>query len=1056
MLELHVSNSFNTLRPVFQEVLERNKPENPLEPFQVIVPNRDTGRWLQLNRASGKGISAQWEMTLPAAFIHQLNLLHNPNYEQHLATKQKLTWILFSLFREGLEEPEFSQLREYITGELRAYQLAAVIADAFDQYMLFRPDWILNWNSGKKAAISHKEEHWQRLLWQKIKKRNPELVDRAQLHQQLLEFLSSGTSPKDEILFIFSPGIIPPVYHEVFKSYSQKNDVHWFRLDYQQKNIPQNTETLFKLFGEEKRQTDKAFLNVFDSAFDSINRIESPEINDDKNLNKLQRSMLGLPAAGAVSWDDTFRVHACHNEFREVEVLHEHILDFLSKDKYASPGDVLVVTPDIAKYTGAVNAVFGKPEDEKLFIPYHINDPALSGTIRIFRLIKHILTIQSTGFTVSAVLAVIENEAVKTKFGISNDDLNVLEYWVRETGIRWGADATQRNDDGIHSWEFGLDRLISGLMMPLDYEGIALETSPFVDLDGSEAYRLIGVLHSITDKLKNWAAFASQKHTLNTWKDELSDLISFFIPANAEYAKALLPIEKQINNLVTALSLILDAAVSLDIILDALSENIEKPRAGSAYRYGGVTFTPMVPVRNLPFKFIAVLGLNESEFPGSDKKSSFDLMSSDVRPGDRSIRLTNRGLIMDAVLAASGRLHLSYTGYSRKDGSEIPPSIVVTELAEQLCKGSELNPDDCTVRHRLHAFHRDYFPKNQHPNWFSFHPQRKTKAQKLLDFNQASMAPERIDGPLKITDEQPVIIPLSELVKSARMPVNWLYEKRLNMRKAREDEIPEDRDLFSFDGLQKWKMNQLLFRHISAPDALDFDELHRKLRASGELIYGEAGKRDLQQKMDEAQKFWDNVDEADKEFWTLEKLKIEIPSEINGLEVVIRGGVQSGMSNIRVIIDPSKMNASRKMKLWLEHLAACTAGEYRTVCHTYSNWNKPLITHFSYEEKADTLLLKIASTMLSESTDEVPVYPEILELAYEHKYGDKSQKQKIEDWFEHSDADYAQNVYKTDDYASGFYNEFKQEWFNKLLHISDKIWKPMMDNIKGIKVDGTN
>ena len=49
----------------------------------------------------------------------------------------------------------------------------------------------------------------------------------------------------------------------------------------------------------------------------------------------------------------------------------------------------------------------------------------------------------------------------------------------------------------------------------------------------------------------------------------------------------------------------------------------------------------------------------------------------------RQRRLDDRNLFLDLILSAREVLHLSYVGRSVRDGSELPPSVLVDELLGQ-------------------------------------------------------------------------------------------------------------------------------------------------------------------------------------------------------------------------------------------------------------------------------------------------------------------------------------------------------------------------------------
>lgn len=86
-----------------------------------------------------------------------------------------------------VERAEFAAVRNYISGErteLKRFQLASKIADAFNEYIAFRPQMILDWDAGK-------EKHWQAILWRELTREAHGLHQPA-LGRKLAEILKYG------------------------------------------------------------------------------------------------------------------------------------------------------------------------------------------------------------------------------------------------------------------------------------------------------------------------------------------------------------------------------------------------------------------------------------------------------------------------------------------------------------------------------------------------------------------------------------------------------------------------------------------------------------------------------------------------------------------------------------------------------------------------------------------------------------------------------------------------------------------------------------------------
>ena len=198
-----------------------------------------------------------------------------------------------------------------------------------------------------------------------------------------------------------------------------------------------------------------------------------------RRLAAVQRDVLDLRLAsegrsaeagegrdGAPEGDDSIRIHVCHSPVREAEVLHDSLLGLFDANPDLAPAGVLVLTPDLERYGPAVEAVFGAAAR----IPFHVarRRCAASPAVRAF---LELLAMRRSRFAAEAVLAPLDTEAVRARFGIGESDLPAIRGWVREAGIRWGVDAAHREAEGLpasgeHAWRQGLDRLLLGYALP--------------------------------------------------------------------------------------------------------------------------------------------------------------------------------------------------------------------------------------------------------------------------------------------------------------------------------------------------------------------------------------------------------------------------------------------------------------------------------------------------------------------------------------------------------------------------------------------------------------
>ena len=94
-------------------------------------------------------------------------------------------------------------------------------------------------------------------------------------------------------------------------------------------------------------------------------------------------------------------------------------------------------------------------------------------------------------------------------------------------------------------------------------------------------------------------------------------------------------------------------------------------------------------MRSVPHRVVCLLGLDDDAFPRKAPRDGDDLMLEDPRVGERDPRSEDRQLLLDALLAATDRLIVTYTGNDERTNAPRPPAVPVGELLDAV---------DATVR----------------------------------------------------------------------------------------------------------------------------------------------------------------------------------------------------------------------------------------------------------------------------------------------------------------------------------------------------------------------
>lgn len=192
----------------------KSYPLAVLETETVLVQSNGIAQWLKLALAAdpdvadptegGAGIASNLSLQMPGRFIWQLYRWLLPAAdipEQSGFDKNQLRWRLFRLLPTLATQPEFEILQSYLAaddGQRKLQQLAFKLADLFDQYQVYRADWLTCWQQGKDVLLDHQgqtipltaDQRWQAALWRAIIADVPvaeQQFSRAALHQNFLQ-----------------------------------------------------------------------------------------------------------------------------------------------------------------------------------------------------------------------------------------------------------------------------------------------------------------------------------------------------------------------------------------------------------------------------------------------------------------------------------------------------------------------------------------------------------------------------------------------------------------------------------------------------------------------------------------------------------------------------------------------------------------------------------------------------------------------------------------------------------------------------------------------------
>ena len=987
MFQLYTGNRLEDLATLLAKILALSPPQNPFDDEHILVQNPGMAQWLKMYLADSHSVAAGLAFPLPSTFVWKVfsqALTDIP--QQSEFNKPFLVWRLMRLLDTRLQDEEFSALNWYLQEDdtqTRRYQLCSSVADIYDQYLVYRPDWIAAWEAGQIEDESLKtlfaEQPWQQILWRDlvtdISRQGSSLYHRGNLIEALQEATVSRAKPVGipERIFIFGVSSLPPNTLESLRVLASSGwiEVHLFlqnpcryywgdvvdkhylgRVIKRQALKPGlGTDSLHldanPLLASWGRLGRDYIAQLQDMADNELEVFEDySDASQASLLQYVQQDVLELENYGAKQErsldyadanyrhkvlvdDQSVRVHLCHSPLREVEVLHDQLLDMFEKNPQLTPKDIIVMLPDVNAYSPFVKAVFSQAQGHK-HIPFALIDQSGSLENPMVDAYLYLLGLGESRFTLSELISVLEVPAVLARFELDVEELERIRQWSVEVGVRWGLDEkTAALHDlpaqSSHTWLNGIRRMLLGYAMGHDY--IWQDTLSYGDVEGLEA-AVAGKLAEFLARISQAQQQLQQTMGPSQWVSSLYHLAEEFF-AVAEDDSFMPLLTKQLETLTLQWQqAFFDEPLESNVMRQLLGPMLQEAQGSQRFLAGRVNFCTLMPMRSVPFKVICVLGLNEGDYPRSVAPMGFDLMVGDYRSGDRSRREDDKYLFLEALMSARDCFYVSYVGRNIQDNSEKNPSILVSELLEyigQSCvfHGDEsLAPDDAQaaclqrliVEHPLQPFNIRYYQNDS------------ADKNALYSFNEhwllavnGDKTPEADVSfePLQSFEQDSPELPLEEISRFISHPVRYFTQRRLKAYLSFKEEEELEDEPFSLSGLAGYQLRKDLLQAMLEGKEEIFLQ---RLALQGALPFGAFGELNLAQNKNECEQLVDLL-----KTYHLEDLDAaEINFELAG--VTIQAWLDRPTSTTRLSYRIGDVTAHQKIQMWLEHLALCVQG----------------------------------------------------------------------------------------------------------------------------------
>jgi len=288
-------------------------------------------------------------------------------------------------------------------------------------------------------------------------------------------------------------------------------------------------------------------------------------------------------------------------------------------------------------------------------------------------------------------------------------------------------------------------------------------------------------------------------------------------------------------------------ALPAEVVRAHFAARFSEADARQPFLAGGVTFCRMVPMRLIPFRAIAILGLNDRDYPRQESSPVLNRLAAALdgpgarRRGDRSVRDDDRFLFLQLLSAADRVLYLSYVARDALDGTPREPSVVVSELLDV---AAQYFDDPAAARKRLvvehplqpfgHAAQADARRMRFDTAW----------AEALRTAPAAHPLPPFVATALPVETQikPPATVDYLALRRFLIDAPRIFLRDRLAMR-LDEDEahLPDAEPFVPADALERFSVQRRVYEALLADASIDETTLCRRLQAEAQLPPGAAG-----------------------------------------------------------------------------------------------------------------------------------------------------------------------------------------------------------------------
>lgn len=783
------------------------------EQQQIIVPNTAIAKWLKDQIAIKYGICANLDcVVLPSPVLDNTYYANHPECLQFNFDQAK--YMIYSYLCSTKLEDNVDELNSYIYVEgvldkLRIYQLATQLHKIFYEYMYLRTEDLIDLSRSKI-------QNWQKKIIEHLFTQIGAAKTFLDVYKYFMSAdLNLMQLPKN--LVIFGLNSIYPSQLQLLGRLSNRINIYWYyqtpsyqyygdllsdraRAQLEQKllrypdlnpddlALQDGNPLLANLAGQSREFTElliasdvdistfapsvsckaNTILQQIQEDIRSIKYRVEPAYRFGNNQNiyadpiDISNKIVDDAIHDLPQSQTSIKINICHNRMREVQVMFNELLELLNKNPAANLGDILITAPDIDDYAPYITAVFDNEVVGMGKLLYNITGNRKYKDYKILETLKTLLGAPYV-LTANYFMQILIQSELRENLAITITDIELVRRWLYDNKTHFGYDERDYVVSGyvdyqIHSFKQFMNNIVLGACISDNVwqSGIPLYAAnghkyvPYDNLDNNQVKlcnKLIILINQLEELNHRFYRDATNYNELT-----VGEIYTILTSLNNSCLKD----KNSINHFELFLGELQvvpqDLVITLPILNMLLDEYIESS-TNSFTLNGNISCASMHYVRNIPYKYTYVLGLNFGEYPSGYTPHELSLLAHDWFLADRNYNLEDKQIFLDTILACTEQLYLSYIGRRETDNSEIKPSpllgLVITTLGQSFSNFTTHGADVADMcydfknllsQQALHPFYNNKQP-NYSRLWSMLAQNKDPHLSKVWDFTQTFSIP---------------------------------------------------------------------------------------------------------------------------------------------------------------------------------------------------------------------------------------------------------------------------------------------------------------------------